>query len=703
MKSFKLTPVIMIVLILIVLAISIYMKNSYFVEGVENMFNDKGQFSDFILPEYSQTSPLTQLTETIFYDKKNGNIVEAVVEWTTSPQSETETQSNDDLTIDVINEETADIVGENIANTIKSIASESENASKQEIKEKIQTKIDEAKPMLDMLGTKVNSFEQNKEQIIDDIADKIKTDGPNLPDNVVNNIPSIKNALSSASDVADVVEEKLSGEQNPNMEGYENTGSQPTLKRLIITPRNGSESYIYDITKTAECVKKPTQESLIDKIDSSYTTWSYVSQSEFAPETTVFYMPWKNDTYLAVYEKSDGNMNPRGVFYFSNGNTGTAEIKKVELSNYVNTQDDNNNKYVKDTKYGEYDLYQLDKFILYDIPTSNLIVRKEHNTGSINIFNGAGEQIKSTGVKEVYDTNKIHENQEKYSELKAWTTLDGQGEGIVLYIKNVDKTLVSVYGFESSTMDSLVLKNVKRFTLYGVDTGDKIEKPTVSVCDKKTAAEVVSVDNAVSVAEKPKVEEAKSDDYILKTKIVPPVCPSCPMCPDKVTCTNCGGNGGSGTVGTDGKSMVKDEKVVTKTRVIDQAGNIISETVGEVTDLARDTASGAVGLAKESVGGAVGLAKETVGGTVGLAKETVGGTVGLAKDIFGGVTGMLRDAGSGAMNVLPSGRGIPNQSIQQSRVQSANYGTDNYYTRYGMLSNKESNFVPRTANFSNFA
>ena len=39
-------------LIFIVLAISIYMKNSYYVEGVENMFNDKGQFSDFILPEY---------------------------------------------------------------------------------------------------------------------------------------------------------------------------------------------------------------------------------------------------------------------------------------------------------------------------------------------------------------------------------------------------------------------------------------------------------------------------------------------------------------------------------------------------------------------------------------------------------------------------------------------------------------------------
>ena len=487
-------------------------------------------------------------------------------------------------------------------------------------------------------------------------------------------------------------------------EGHENMGT-PTLKRLIITPRNGSESYIYDITKTAECVKKPTQESLADKIEPSYATWSYVSQSEFAPETTVFYMPWKNDTYLTVYEKSDNKMTPRGVFYFANGNTGTVEVKPVEITNYVNTQDDNNNKYVKDTKYGNYDLYQLDKFVLYDIPTSNLIVRKEHNTGSINILNGTGEPIKPTTVTEIYEANKIHENQEKYSELKAWTTVDGQGENMIIYIKNADKTLVAVCGFDSSKMDSLILKNVKRFTLYGVDMGDKIEKPTVSACDKKAAVDA----NVVDVAEKPKVEEATSDDYILKTKIVPPVCPSCPMCPDKVTCTNCGGNGGSGTMGLDGKSMVKDEKVITK--MVDTNGNIISETVGEVTGLARDTASGAVGLAKDAVGGSVGLAKDAVGGTVGLAKDTVGGTVGLAKEIVGGVSGLIRGAGSGAINLLTPNQQFQSQQQQQGRGasmqsvgnQSVNYGTNNNYSHYGLLSNKESNFVPKTANFSNFA
>jgi len=701
MKSFKLTPLIIFLILLIVLAISIYLRNSYLVEGVENMFNDKGQFSDFILPEYSQTSPLTQLTETIFYDKKNGNIVEAVVEWNTQTPNGTEGQeqsegepSNNGADEDA---EMVGKIGENISNTIKTIANESSNSSEEEIKEKVRTKIDETIPLLGNLSNGLNNdITENKDTIVNEIASKIKKEGPNLPENVVDSIPSVKNALNNANGVVDVVGENLS-------EGHENMDSQTsTLKRLIITPRNGADSYIYDITKTAECIKKPTQESLIDNVDTTYGSWSYVSQSEFAPETTVFYMPWKNETYLTVFENADGKMVPKGVFHFSKEKSSVVDVKPVELTNYINTQDDNNNKYVKAEKYGEHDLYQVDKFVLYDLATSNLIVRKEHNTGSINIYNGIGDTISIDKVNETYETNKTHENQEKFAELKAWTTLDGQGENIVVYIKNNDKTLVAVCGFEASTMDSLVLKNVKRFTLYGMDNGDKIEKPTQSECDKKNA-ENQDKDGAA------KVSEAKSEDYILKTQIVPPVCPSCPMCPKNDACTNCGGNGGCGTKGADGKSMVKDEKQVTK--VVDENGNVISETVGEVTDLARDTASGAVGLAKDTVGGTVGLGREILGGALGLGRELVGGATGLVQDVTGGATGLIRDAGSGAVKVL-----TPEQQQQQQQQasgnmayqqtggnQGQNYGTNNNFTRFGALPERPSNFIPRTANFSSFA
>ena len=105
--------------------------------------------------------------------------------------------------------------------------------------------------------------------------------------------------------------------------------------------------------------------------------------------------------------------------------------------------------------------------------------------------------------------------------MKAWSVLDGQGENTIIYIKNDDKTVVAVCGFESSTMDSFVLKNVKRFTLYGMDTCDKIEKPTPA-CDAKTETEPAKEEKK----EETKTTEPTSEDYILKTQIVPPVCPS---------------------------------------------------------------------------------------------------------------------------------------------------------------------------------
>jgi hypothetical protein len=38
-----------------------------------------------------------------------------------------------------------------------------------------------------------------------------------------------------------------------------------------------------------------------------------------------------------------------------------------------------------------------------------------------------------------------------------------------------------------------------------------------------------------------------SNDFLLKTQIIPPICPSCPQLPTNVTCNNCGQNGGGGS------------------------------------------------------------------------------------------------------------------------------------------------------------
>jgi len=609
----------MFLLILIVLVITIYLKNSYYVEGVENMFNNEGQFSEFILAEYSNTSPLTQLTETIFYDKKNGNIVESVVEWSKSTGADT----NDDSDGSV---------------PANGTASDADDTT-------------EGNANMGSTGT--------------DTDTDTDTDTKNTT------------------------------EGNTNM-----TSSSPTLKQLIITLRSGAESYMYNIVPDNKSTL-PTKESTISSLSPSYTSWSYVSQSKFAPETSVFYIPWKQKTYLAVFENKDNKLNSRGIFCFSNDKNAMFSPNPIDLNSYTNTTDDKNNKYVQIDKYGDHDLYQVDKYVLYDIPTSHLIVRKENDEGSIIMYNGNGDTIQRSDVKEKYNSDLTHENQEKYAELKGWFKLDGQGNNIVLYIKDNENTLVSIIGFESSLMDSLILRNVKRFTLYGIDNQGNVEKPTSSSdgkCDKTPYSDKSSSNSDGS--------KANSDDYVLKTQIVPPVCPSCPMCPGNTTCTNCGGTGGSGTVDTNKKSVVKDDN-----------GNIVSKTVGEVgsvansvldlakdtvdggVDLTKDAVGGTVGLAKDAVGGTVGLAKDAVGGTVGLAKDAVGGTVGLAKDTVGGVYGLAKDiigGASGAIATNPGQQygGVPGQQY---------YGTNNNSSRYGMLPATSSNFMPRTANFNAFA
>ena len=624
MNRFTLTPLMMFLLILIVLVITIYLKNLYYVEGVENMFNDNGQFSEFILAEYSTTSPLTQLTETIFYDKKNGNIVESVVEWSKSTGSD----ANDDSTGSVPSNGTASDANDDSTGSVPSNGTASDAN--------------------------------------DDSTGSVPSNG-------------------TASDADDTTE------GNTNM-----TSSTPTLKQLIITLRSGTESYMYDVTSNDKSTL-PTKESTISSLSSSYTSWSYVSQSKFAPATTVFYIPWKQKTYLTLFENKDNKLNPRGIFCFSNDKTAMFTPSPIDITSYANTTDDKNNKYVQIDKYGDHDLYQVDKYVLYDVPTSHLVIRKENDEGSIVIYNGNGDTIQRSDVKEKYKSDMTHENQEKYAELKGWFKVDGQGNNIVLYIKDNENTLVSIIGFESSLVDSLILRNVKRFTLYGTDNQGTVEKPTSS-SDGKCEKNQHSDDS-----------KANSNDYVLKTKIVPPVCPSCPMCPGNVACTNCGGAGGSGTVGANKKSIVKDDNGNIVNNTVNEIGTVANSVVGLAkdavdggVDLTKDAVGGTVDLTKDAVGGTVGLAKDAVGGTVGLAKDTVGGTVGLAKDAVGGVLGLAKDIVGGASGAMAMNQGQPNGGAMAMN-QGQYYGTNNNYSRYGMLPNTSSNFIPRTANFNSFA
>jgi len=244
-----------------------------------------------------------------------------------------------------------------------------------------------------------------------------------------------------------------------------------------------------------------------------------------------------------------------------------------------------------------------------------------------------------------------------------------------------------------------------------------------------------------------------SEDYMLKTQVVPPVCPACPSCPKHEGCSNCGGTGGNGTVDASGNSLVAanggtgavNNLVSTTgnvaTDVIDAGSGALNKTLDTSTDLLKSAGSGAtnligdtLGLAASGVSGAAGMARDTVSGAAGMARDTVTGTVDLAKETVQGGVDVARDFGEGTYDVINKGMderdnrgyggynrgyggynggynngGYNNGYNSGGGARNMGYngmgsGPMNPYTYNGKLQEKpESNFLPRTNDFSAFS
>ena len=255
------------------------------------------------------------------------------------------------------------------------------------------------------------------------------------------------------------------------------------------------------------------------------------------------------------------------------------------------------------------------------------------------------------------------------------------------------------------------------------------------------------------------------EDYFLKTEVVPPVCPTCPSCANGCSgvCNDCGGNGGSGTKGSDGKSITGNnknaiEKTVDSTgnaieKTVDSAGNVIEKTVdstGNVIEKTIDSAGNVIEKTLDSAGnvisevgagtkqvagdvyGAIGtagtgvkqVAGDVYGATTGVAGDVYGATTGIARDIYGATTGVIGDLYSGVTNLsgatqlpatqLPARQQVGNtySAPVQGQPQMNMTGTSQMpsyqnsvtnYDYYGALPSKSSNYVARTADFSSFS
>ena len=240
-----------------------------------------------------------------------------------------------------------------------------------------------------------------------------------------------------------------------------------------------------------------------------------------------------------------------------------------------------------------------------------------------------------------------------------------------------------------------------------------------------------------------------SNDYILKTQIVPPVCPACP-CNGSGTCTACNSAGynssctnaptSSPTSSPNGSPNNNDNDAQ---KVLDKLGKD-AQTVASAAGKDAQSVASTLGKDAQTVGSTIGGDIQSVLGTIGSDIQNVAGAIGKdAQNVAGAVGGDIqgvagavgRDfqstvntAGGNLQNsvgngtygdssVNPYNQGGQNtsrfngvttgQSLYQNAGQQAGLpvgNPQNPYTYNGMLSQKPSSkFIPITADFSKFS
>ena len=254
------------------------------------------------------------------------------------------------------------------------------------------------------------------------------------------------------------------------------------------------------------------------------------------------------------------------------------------------------------------------------------------------------------------------------------------------------------------------------------------------------------------------ISDIFSDDYFLKSEIVPPVCPQCPNCPSSSgVCTSCGGCGGSGTnissrnlglTPIDSKTYkdklgniyiaYTDNSGNTKyllqgnqsnnptssptpsssptptptptmgTTISSNTANVANNLINNTTDVVQGTGLGAGVLAYSAGSGAVNLLRDTGSGAANLLRDTGSGAMNLLRDAGSGISNLGQGLGQGQQ---AQGQGQGQGQVQgqrQGQVSDSKFGNiqgytpvDNY-SYYGALQSKGGNFMPVTADFSSF-
>jgi len=485
------------------------------------------------------------------------------------------------------------------------------------------------------------------------------------------------------------------------------------VKTYVVTRSTSQTVLAFDTKKNTAgtaVVAQDTAPSLIASIPESYNSHIYETRSPNTDKYTVFYIPWNQDTYVHVINKTP-NPDVHVASYLLGSdktikkNPYEATKNSVTLTEYKPFIKPSDSTSTEALYSSTKPVYSIGQYVKYDVTNGNLIIQTtpDGNTKTITVFdrNGASKPVATAAsLGAISSTDKS---------FRSFLSTDVLGQNIVLYLANGVNAIIAIIGYNNTNKTSYTLNNVRRFTSTGVSTTTTPTTPATNAANKPN-----NTDSAMSEYFKwywywknnsGGSSGPDSDKYLLKTQIVPPVCPSCPMCPscNGGACSNCGGNGGSGTLAVGGNSVVRGDGISYRGDGISYNGR--PNSVGGVINNTVDTAGGVVGAGLLGAGLVGAAAINTAGKAIGAAGQ-------LAENVVDDVTGLAKGAGSGVKDILTMRPTDVRKPVVINRTEGSfksPYGTTtgtqsgDQYSYYGALPSKgDSNYMPITADFSAF-
>ena len=547
-----------------------------------------------------------------------------------------------------------------------------------------------------------------------------------------------------------------------------------TLSSIAILARNNNP-YNSVVNYTNPNTTITNYDSVESKVTSITENYKLMNLYTGTPSPyAVFYFAWNKDTYLHVVDTSN---NRHMVSYYINNssaittydfssNTPTHIYPRIQTK--ATTADASNSSvFLLNTTVPVYDVsknvYQLHTNVYYDnlrgyvictVPPAttggSTTISNIYDYTGTDIYNAATSSSLPGGATTSARINALTGSVNQFANVPTFTSsvvaASTDTSNNVLIMSNGNKKIVALFS-NGSGGNTPIVRNYMKFNGAVIDTAvtpsattPPATTPSASATTPPASDTRTPMDSSGVYSEYMKWytywnsvgqpgNKGFSDDYLLKTQIVPPVCPACNSVGG---CTNCNAGGstyGSGAAGTAGTGGGEPGTLIAKTdgtsasvvatsgkqiTTVDRGGALAStadpDTLGgsltlgqlsfvaglqDVGHVVGDTTSNAVNKVGEGVG--------AVGQGIGSAGSGIYNTVNAAgQGIYSagaGVGGAIKDTGSylgGALNNVGStayeagkyvGTGVGNTLADDVRyggggrtgnIHDAGY-KDNYY------------------------